>query len=236
MRQHHGDGLDGAGRAEAWPVTPLMDVTGGPGEPNTLSMASASAASLSGVDVPWALMWTMSAAATPASASASSMQATAPAPPGDGAVMWWASAVLAPRRAPRPRIVAPRATACSHSSSTRIAGALGHHEAVAVERRTGRETTGSTRCAVMLVKPATPVSVSSPPRCRRRCTASQRPDGDEAGGVADRVRAGRAGGDRGLARALQAVPHRDRRRRRRWPSSSGRGTARPGGRPSRGGR
>ena len=38
----------------------------------------------------------------------------------------------------------------------------------------------------------------------------------------------------GLARALPAVAHRDRRGRRRWPSSSGRGTATPGGGPSRG--
>jgi hypothetical protein len=77
------------------PVTPLIEVTGGPGEPNTLAMASASAASLSGVDVPWALTWPTSPTATPASARASSMQEAAPAPPGDGAVMWWASAVLA---------------------------------------------------------------------------------------------------------------------------------------------
>ena len=41
----------------AWPVMPLIEVTGGPGAPNTLAMASASAASLSGVEVPWALMW-----------------------------------------------------------------------------------------------------------------------------------------------------------------------------------
>ena len=45
----------------AWPVTPLVDVTGGPGRAEHLAIASASAASLSGVDVPWALMWTMSA-------------------------------------------------------------------------------------------------------------------------------------------------------------------------------
>ena len=37
-----------------WPVTPLVDVTGGRGSPNTLRIASASAASLSGVDVPCA--------------------------------------------------------------------------------------------------------------------------------------------------------------------------------------
>ena len=38
-----------------WPVTPLVDVTGGGASPNTLRMASASVASLSGVDVPCAL-------------------------------------------------------------------------------------------------------------------------------------------------------------------------------------
>ena len=79
----------------AWPVTPLVEVTSGPGEPNTLWMASASLASLRGVEVPWALMWAMSDGARPASPSARSIQATAPAPPGDGAVMWYASAVLA---------------------------------------------------------------------------------------------------------------------------------------------
>ena len=79
-------------------MTPLTDVTGGPGLPNTLSMAWASARSLSGVEVPWALMCPMSPGASPASARASSMHAAAPAPPGAGAVMWWASAVdAAPR-------------------------------------------------------------------------------------------------------------------------------------------
>ena len=69
-------------------MTPLIEVIGGPGVPKTLATASASAASFRGVDVPWALIWRMSAALSPASASASSMQATAPLPPGDGAVMW----------------------------------------------------------------------------------------------------------------------------------------------------
>ena len=79
----------------------MVDVTGGPLGPKTLMMASASAASLRGVDVPWPLMWPMSAGATPASARASSMQRTAPEPSGDGAVMWWASAVDAdPRTSP----------------------------------------------------------------------------------------------------------------------------------------
>ena len=43
-----------------WPVTPLVDVTGGGASPNTLRMASASAASFSGVDVPCAFTWPMS--------------------------------------------------------------------------------------------------------------------------------------------------------------------------------
>ena len=81
--------------ARPWPVTPLVEVTSGPGSPKTLVMARASARSLSGVEVPWALMWPTSAGVIPASARASSMQATAPAPSGAGAVMWWASAVLA---------------------------------------------------------------------------------------------------------------------------------------------
>ena len=36
---------------------PLIEVTAGPGSPNTLTMASASGRSLAGVEVPWALMW-----------------------------------------------------------------------------------------------------------------------------------------------------------------------------------
>ena len=74
---------------------PLIEVTAGPGEPNTLAMASASGRSLAGVEVPWALMWVMASGVRPASSRASSMHATAPVPCGEGAVMWWASAVLA---------------------------------------------------------------------------------------------------------------------------------------------
>ena len=67
-------------------MTPLIEVIGGPGLPKTFATASASAAaSFSGVDVPWALIWRMSAGASSASARACSMQATAPLPPGDGA-------------------------------------------------------------------------------------------------------------------------------------------------------
>ena len=43
--------------ASPWPVTPLVEVTSGPGSPKTLVMARASARSLSGVEVPCALMW-----------------------------------------------------------------------------------------------------------------------------------------------------------------------------------
>ena len=77
------------------PVIPLVEVTGGEAAPNTLAMASDSAWSLSGVEVPWALMWPIWSGVTPASSMASVMQAAAPEPPGMGAVMWWASAVLA---------------------------------------------------------------------------------------------------------------------------------------------
>ena len=127
----------------------------------------------------------------------------------------------------------PALTARSHSSSSRIAAALGDHEAVAV-RGEGRDTP-SFDSAVMLVKPARPVGVSDdsvPPATM----ASQRPQAMRSAARVMRVGAGGAGGDRGLARALPAVPHRHRRRRRRWASSSARGTARPGGRPSRRGR
>ena len=74
--------------AMRWPVTPLVDVTGG-GEPSkTLMIASASEASLSGVEVPWAFTWPIAEGVSPASSRASCMQAVAPDPPGDGAVMW----------------------------------------------------------------------------------------------------------------------------------------------------
>ena len=59
------------------------------------------------------------------------MQATAPAPPGDGAVMWWASAVEA-EPSTSPRIVAPRARACSQLLEHEHGAAFGHDEAVAV--------------------------------------------------------------------------------------------------------
>jgi hypothetical protein len=76
-----------------WPVTPFVDVTGTAPGPNTLAIASASAASLCGVDVPWALTCPIAPAAMPASANAISIAATAPEPSSMGAVMWWASQV-----------------------------------------------------------------------------------------------------------------------------------------------
>ena len=67
-----------------WPVTPLIEVTGGPGRPKSLAIASASAASLSGVEVPWALTWRMSLGSRPASARAISMHDSAPRRRGRG--------------------------------------------------------------------------------------------------------------------------------------------------------
>ena len=58
-----------------WPVIPLIEVTAGPGSPNTLTMASDSGRSLAGVEVPWALMWVMASGVRPASSRASSMHA-----------------------------------------------------------------------------------------------------------------------------------------------------------------
>ena len=60
--------------------------------PNARLIALYSATSPTGVDVAWALMWTMSFSARPARSTASSMARDAPAPLGSGAVMWWASA------------------------------------------------------------------------------------------------------------------------------------------------
>ena len=62
------------------PVIPFIEVTAGPGKPNTLTMASDSGRSLAGVEVPWALMWVTASGVRPASSRASSMHATAPAP------------------------------------------------------------------------------------------------------------------------------------------------------------
>ena len=142
--------------------------------------------------------------------------------------MWWASAVdAAPSTSAR--IVAPRASATSHSSRMRTAAP----SAITKPSRSpakGRETPRGDM-AVMLVKPGhadgTVMAASVPPAT----TTSQRPMAIQPGGVAEGVGAGRARGADRLARALPAVAHRHRGARRRWASSSGRGTARPGGRP-----
>ena len=99
------------------------------------------------------------------------MHTTAPAPPGDGAVMWWASALLA---APTisPRIVASRPTACSHSSSTKTAAPSPITKPSRATSK-GREMPAVVN-AVMLPKPASDVVVAAasvPPVT----TASQRP-------------------------------------------------------------
>ena len=71
-----------------------MALTGIPSAaaPKARRMALASATSPTGVDVAWALMWTMSASLSPARSTASRIARDAPAPSGSGAVMWWASA------------------------------------------------------------------------------------------------------------------------------------------------
>ena len=95
------------------------------------------------------------------------MQRTAPAPPGEGAVMWWASAVEAPPRN-SPRMVAPRATAASHSSSS----SRPQPSEITKPSRSaanGRDVPELDR-AVMFWKPANPVGVSvdsAPPATTR---------------------------------------------------------------------
>src|SRR4051794_35207813 len=68
-----------------WPVVPFVAVTGGGFAENSVARARASAASFSGVDVPWALTWPTSDGVTPASSRARRMHANAPSPPGLGA-------------------------------------------------------------------------------------------------------------------------------------------------------
>ena len=77
------------------PVTPLVEVTRGPGSPNTLLMARDSARSLSGVDVPWALMCPTSDGRDPGVGQGQFHAGHGAGTIGGGAVMWWASAVLA---------------------------------------------------------------------------------------------------------------------------------------------
>ena len=77
------------------------------------------------------------------SSRASSMHDSAPRPPGDGAVMWWASAVEAPPSTSA-RIVAPRASAHLPRLQHEDRRALGDHEAVARRRRTARRRSATT--------------------------------------------------------------------------------------------
>ena len=72
----------------ACPVIPLVEVTRGPSAPKISAIATASAMSFSGVEVPWALTWLIWWGSTPASSRARRIQVMAPMPPGDGAVMW----------------------------------------------------------------------------------------------------------------------------------------------------
>ena len=144
-------------------------------------------------------------------------------PPGDGAVMWWASAVEA-EPSTSPRIVAPRASASSQASRTRMAAPS------AMTKPSFARTGGcpAVRRAVMLPKPATAVGVngaSAPPamttsqRRRRPCGRHCRSHGCRC-----------ACGHGVLAWALPAVTHRDGGGRR-WPSSSEREMGRPDARP-----
>ena len=151
-------------------MTPLIEVTGGDSSPNTLITASASAASLSGVEVPWALIWRMSAASRPASSSASFMHTIAPDPPGDGAMMVGVGIACRAHDLPEDR----RTTSCRVLPllEDEHGGALTHHEPVAADVE--RTETPDVERAVMLPKPASDVTVaaaSAPPVT----TASQRP-------------------------------------------------------------
>ena len=80
-------------------------------------IARVSVTSLSGVEVPWATMWSISSGATPAWRIALVIAIAAPRPVGSGAEMWYASAVSAAPTTSA-RIVAPRASACSADSMT----------------------------------------------------------------------------------------------------------------------
>ena len=150
-----------------WPVTPLIEVTGGPGAPNSLAIASASAASLSGVEVPWALTWRdvarRRARRRPAPAPCTT---TAPRAAGGGGgdvvgvggggrrrAPRRGSWRRGPRRRPRPRGRARRRPRRSRSRRGR--------------RRTARDTPRDD-IAVMFVEAGQARPASWPPRCRRR--------------------------------------------------------------------
>ena len=61
--------------------------------PKTRLMAAVSSRSFGCVDVPWALMYSMSVGRRPAWSRAIFIARAFPSPSGDGAVMWYASAV-----------------------------------------------------------------------------------------------------------------------------------------------
>ena len=149
----------------------------------------------------------MSAAVRPASSRARRMHAIAPTPPGDGAVMWWASALL-PAPTISPRMFAPRATADSHSSEHERSGALTEDEPVAIDVERLAAATGGQRRHV--------AERGQPDRARRalRTTGDDgvgHVPGDQSRRVADGMGGRRACGGDGLVGATQPVLHRDRR-------------------------
>ena len=62
--------------------------------PSVARSMSPSATSPSGVEVAWALTWTMSAGEISDSSSARTIARAPPRPSGSGWAMWWASAVM----------------------------------------------------------------------------------------------------------------------------------------------
>ena len=192
-------------------------------------MASASAASLSGVEVPWALIWRdVRGVEAGVVERQLACRRWRPAPPGDGAVMWWASAVLAGAE----HLGEDRGAAgdgvlplLEHQHG----GALGHDEAVAVDVERTRDSP-SCDIAVMLVNPA----IAGPVHGRLGAAGDHgvaAAVGDQAGGVAERrgcrrrtpCRSSRTGpGSRSASRRRRrGVGHHHRHEER----------ARPDGRP-----
>ena len=121
--------------------------------------------------------------------------------------MWWASALLA-APSTSPRIVAPRAAACSHSS--RISTAAPSPITKPSRSTSNGRLTPLVESAVMLPNPASAVIVPAASAAAGDHGVAAAP-GDQAGGVADGVRAGGTGRAHRLARALQPPAHRDRR-------------------------
>ena len=85
-RQHGEEALEAPAAPRRWPVIDFVALThiASASAPKARRMALASAMSPTGVDVAWALMWTMSALLSPARSTASSMARDAPAPSGSG--------------------------------------------------------------------------------------------------------------------------------------------------------